>query len=181
MQAFVRARSCAVVLTIALAASASAWAGTSGGARQLTSSSSLDDAILLAVNSTREEHGLTPVRLSPQLAAAAHRHSVEMAETGLFRHDSPGGGAFWKRIAQYYESAGFHSWSVGENILWSSPDVTGTGAVRLWLQSPRHRAILLDRDWNEVGLSAVHAAAAPGAFDGREVTIVTADFGARAR
>ena len=49
------------------------------------------------------------------------------------------------------------------------------------MNSPEHRANLLDRSWREVGLSAVHAASAPGVYGGDEVTIVTADFGFRTR
>jgi hypothetical protein len=33
--------------------------------------------------------------------------------------------------------------------------------------------------WREIGVSAVHAAHAGGAYAGREVTIVTTDFGVR--
>ena len=54
-----------------------------------------------------------------------------------------------------------------------------TQALQLWLDSPPHRKTLLSRQWREVGLGAVHVASAPGTFGGREVTIVTADFGVR--
>jgi uncharacterized protein YkwD len=49
----------------------------------------------------------------------------------------------------------------------------------MWLNSPPHRKNLLTPGWREIGLSAVHVAAAPGVFEGRETTIVTADFGTR--
>jgi hypothetical protein len=38
---------------------------------------------------------------------------------------------------------------------------------------------MLTTRWREIGLSAVHVASAPGAYGGREVTIVTTDFGVR--
>jgi uncharacterized protein YkwD len=176
-----RLRWLAVLLATAFVATAPAWAGPSGGARQLTAAPSLDVGLLSAVNDIRAERGLRPVRLSPQLSAAARLHSMEMANSGSFRHESPNGEAFWKRIKRFYDSKGFRTWSVGENILWASPDVTSSGAVELWLDSPRHREILLSPRWSEVGLSAVHAMSAPGEFEGLEVTIVTADFGARSR
>ena len=47
------------------------------------------------------------------------------------------------------------------------------------MKSPEHRANLLSAKWREIGLSAVHVQAAPGTFDGLDVTIVTADFGVR--
>ncbi len=33
--------------------------------------------------------------------------------------------------------------------------------------------------WREIGVSAVHAASAPGTYKGMDVTIVTTDFGVR--
>jgi uncharacterized protein YkwD len=47
------------------------------------------------------------------------------------------------------------------------------------MNSPPHRANLLSPRWREVGLAAVHVGRAPGVYGGREVTIVTADFGVR--
>ena len=87
--------------------------------------------------------------------------------------------SFDKRIVRYYPLQGTHYWSVGENLLWSSPDVDAAGALNMWINSPEHRRILLTARWREIGLAAVHVAAAPGTYGGREVTIVTADFGVR--
>jgi uncharacterized protein YkwD len=49
----------------------------------------------------------------------------------------------------------------------------------MWLNSPEHRKILLTARWREIGLAAVHVTSASGTYGGREVTIVTADFGVR--
>jgi uncharacterized protein YkwD len=49
----------------------------------------------------------------------------------------------------------------------------------MWMASPEHRAILLGADWREVGFAAVHELRARGAYHGRQVTILTADFGVR--
>jgi hypothetical protein len=38
---------------------------------------------------------------------------------------------------------------------------------------------LLDPNWREIGVSAVHASSAPGVYNGLPVTIVTTDFGVR--
>jgi uncharacterized protein YkwD len=45
--------------------------------------------------------------------------------------------------------------------------------------SPPHRENLLSREWREIGIAAIHFSSAPGEYEGRPVTIVTADFGAR--
>ena len=102
-----------------------------------------------------------------------------MARVGYFSHDSANGAAFWRRVERFYGSNGRRYWSVGENLLWSSPDIDAQGALKMWMGSPEHRANLLKPEWREIGLSAVHVPSAPGAFNGLEVTIVTADFGVR--
>jgi hypothetical protein len=38
---------------------------------------------------------------------------------------------------------------------------------------------MLDPQWREIGVSAVHSLRAPGVYHGLAVTIVTTDFGVR--
>ena len=102
-----------------------------------------------------------------------------MAAHGFFAHDSLRGGRFWQRLRPHYPQRGQALWSVGENLLWATPQVNAAQAVTMWLASATHRRTLLRARWREVGLAAVHARSAPGFFGGREVTIVTADFGVR--
>jgi uncharacterized protein YkwD len=147
--------------------------------RPAASLSSLEQGVLADINSLREQHGLAPLRLSTSLSAAARQHSTEMAARGYFSHDSANGSSFDKRIARYYPIGGSHYWSVGENLLWSSPDVDAGGALDMWWNSPEHRKNMLTARWREIGLSAVHVMTAPGTYGGREVTIVTTDFGVR--
>ena len=144
-----------------------------------TSLSSLEQGVLTDINTLRREHGLAPLRLSASLSAAARQHSGEMAARGYFSHNSINGSSFDKRIARYYPMGRSRYWSVGENLLWSSPDVDAGGALNMWWNSPEHRKNMLTARWREIGVSAVHVAAAPGTFAGREVTIVTTDFGVR--
>ena len=139
----------------------------------------LDAGVLARLNEIRVLHGLVPLRLNPDLSASAAQHSREMGADGYFEHASADGTAFWQRIAQWYGSTGYAYWSVGENLLWSSPDVDSTEALRLWMNSPPHRANILDPHWREIGVAAVHIPAAPGTFHGLSVTIVTTDFGVR--
>jgi uncharacterized protein YkwD len=140
--------------------------------------SSLEQGVLQEINSVRSQHGLAPLRLSARLSAAARQHSREMVARGYFSHNSANGSSFDRRIARYYP-ARTRYWSVGENLLWSSPDVDAAGALELWWNSPEHRKNMLTSRWRDIGVSAVHVAAAPGTFGGREVTVVTTDFGVR--
>ena len=140
---------------------------------------SLEAGLLAQLNEIRAGHGLLPLRSSAGLTAAATAHSEQMAADGLFEHASANGTVFWKRIRHWYGAAGYGRWSVGENLLWSSPRVGAVGALRVWLSSPEHRANILSPSWREIGISALHVVRAPGVYQGRDVTIITADFGVR--
>lgn len=168
---------------VALAAAvAPAGASTDGnGTREVQSRAALGRGIVGEINALRAKHGLPRLVVSKSLAAAARKHSLEMAHEGFFAHESPSRGSFGERVKRDYRTAGYRSWRAGENLLWASPDIDARRAVEMWLESPGHRRILLTPGWREVGLSAVHTASAPRVFDGLEVTIVTADFGARVR
>ena len=168
-----------VALAFAAALAAPAGAHVDGAQHAAGTKTTLVSQMLGDVNRLRRSHGLTVLRLSPKLSAAAAQHSNEMARVGYFSHDSANGSAFWRRVQRYYPSSGRQYWSVGENLLWASPDVDAAGAVKMWLASPEHRANLLKGDWREIGLSTVHVPSAPGVYHGLEVTIVTADFGVR--
>jgi uncharacterized protein YkwD len=138
-------------------------------------------ALVRQINALRAAHGLSRLRLSPALNAAAAAHSTQMARLGYFSHNSADGRSFSRRVASYYPARGYRRWAAGENLVFGSPDLSAARALRGWLASPLHRANLLDRRWHELGLSAVHSTSAPGVYGGAPATIVTADFGSRAR
>lgn len=167
-------RIAAVVAALVLVAPAAA---TPRGAA--VSLSPLERGVLVDINALRAQHHLQPLRLSPALTEAACAHSEEMETDGYFAHDSFDGTAFWKRVRRFYPSTGWEYWSVGENLLWSSPGVDARGALAMWLASPEHKRNMLDPSWREIGISAVHELDAPGIYRGLAVTIVTTDFGVR--
>jgi uncharacterized protein YkwD len=51
--------------------------------------------------------------------------------------------------------------------------------VAHWMSSPEHRRNLLDPAWRQIGLATLTVPSAPGVYAGRDVTVVTADFGVR--
>jgi uncharacterized protein YkwD len=152
---------------------------TPSPSRHTVGLSSLESGVLQQLNAVRVQHHLSPLSLSARLTVASKQHSAEMGEDGYFEHTSHDGTLFWKRIGRWYPQTGYHYWAVGENLLWSSPDVEAGRAVDLWMASPEHRANILSPHWREIGISAMHFAAAPGTYDGAAVTIITTDFGAR--
>jgi uncharacterized protein YkwD len=138
----------------------------------------LEEGVFNELNNVREAHGLAPLRPNAQLGAAAADHSTEMLANGYFAHESPDGSAFWKRVRKYYPQQASGTWSVGENLLWSAPGLDPKKAVALWMSSPPHREIILTASFREVGVGAF-AAVAPGTFGGRQVVVITTDFGFR--
>jgi len=140
--------------------------------------SALEADIVGRINAERGARGLRPLRVSRGLTRAADYHSHQMGQLGFFEHESHNGAPFWRRIERFYPAHRGY-WSVGENIFWESPDTDASSAVHEWMGSAPHRQNILAREWREIGIAAVHFASAPGAFGGRPVTIVTADFGVR--
>jgi len=162
------------------AAAGAAWSpSAAAGHASVSADDALAAQVLRAINDVRRRYGLTSLRPSAKLAAAAEQHTEEMVHEGYFSHSSSDGSSFGDRIRTFYSTAGFRYWSAGENLLWASPDLNASTAVELWMKSPPHRENLLEPSWREVGLAAVHATSARGAFDGLDVTVVTADFGVR--
>jgi uncharacterized protein YkwD len=165
--------------TAANAGDAAGWNNASAGGERVTVLPRLETRLLTQINDVRRAAGLAPLRASTALAAAAQEQSFSMAEHGFFSHDSFSGAPFWKRVETRYPKPAAGGWRVGENLVWSSPQLSARRALELWLNSPPHRQNLLTAAWREVGISAVHASSAPGVYAGHDVTILTADFGVR--
>ena len=169
------------VACVSLVAATSALAAPNNTVRGIAAVDALERQVLTQMNVVRRAHRLAPLRMSKPLASAADVHSRNMGQLGFFAHESSNGSVFWHRVKRFYGWSGFRSWSVGENLLWASPEIDAAGAVKMWMDSPGHRANLLSRQWREVGLSAVFVPGAQGVYGGRDVTIVTADFGFRVK
>lgn len=123
--------------------------------------------LLRAMNATRADHGLAPLRADSTLARAARAHSVDMIQRGLFGHYG-----FLDRMQRF----GVRGPYVGENVAWGVGDLaTPAGIVRGWLASPSHRANLLSPRFRLVGLGT-----AIGDFRGHvAATVLTANFAGR--
>ena len=168
----------AVVVAVIVAAGLLAASALATGKSE-RNLASLNRRVLAAVNSFRVAHGRVPLRESSALDRSARQHSLEMGRIGYFAHPSADGTAFWRRIRRYYPATGDSYWSVGENLLWRSPNVNAPTAMGLWIASPEHLKNLLATQWRQIGISAVHVVRAPGVYKGLPVTIITTDFGVR--
>ena len=126
--------------------------------------SAAERALLDEVNRVRGAHGLHPLRSNGSLARAARSHTRTMLTRQQFAH-----GNTVARLRRF----GVRGPLVGENLAWGSGRYASPASiVRMWLESPPHRANLLRRGFRRIGL-----AAGTGAFAGfSSATVVTADF-----
>jgi uncharacterized protein YkwD len=117
-------------------------------------------AIVRAMNVVRMSNGRRPLQVGPLLTRAARSHSVDMARRGYFDH-----GAFVRRLRSFGVRAPY----VGENIAYGTEPLTAAAIVQMWMTSPGHREILLDRGFKLVGVGVA----------GGTTKLITADFAGR--
>jgi uncharacterized protein YkwD len=135
----------------------------------------IDSAIVRAINVVRADDGLRPVRLSRTLTRVALGHTRDMLTHQLMTHAASDGTSFAARMAA--RLTGLYS-RVGETIFWEAveADPTADSIVQAWMDSPPHRAQLLDRRYRAVGVATV-----TGDYQGTNTLAVTADFGVHRR
>jgi uncharacterized protein YkwD len=127
-------------------------------------------AVRCLLNAQRASGGLAPLASDRKLARAARRFSDAMVRQGFFDHVSPQGSTMDQRI----RAAGYSGGTLGETIgRGAGALATPTAIVQAWMQSPPHRAIIMDGRFHEVGLGV--AAGSPSG--GGDAVTVTADFG----
>lgn len=123
---------------------------------ELTPDSGLASDILRLTNDVRRQHGLAPVGLQPALQNAAIGHSAEMLALNYFSHTSPTPGR--TSPVDRVREAGASPMRVSENLFYCEGypvDALAPVVIDSWLQSPGHRANLLDPQVTHMGLGVV--------------------------
>ncbi|HWH93153.1 MAG TPA: CAP domain-containing protein [Baekduia sp.] len=127
------------------------------------------------VNAVRLQHGLSPLRADPRLAAAARHHAADMAAHDFFAHDSPSAGTMQARVTRAGYLRSGRAWSLGEALAWGTARAGAPRAIlRGLLASPPHRAILLSPAFRDLGVGVAHGA--PRGRDAGALTVAL-DFG----
>jgi len=138
---------------------------------------SAEIAVVRLLNQARVQHNLNPLHVRTSLCRAARTHSQEMIRKGFFSHLSYNGESPSARVLRYgYGRTGCASWRTGE-VIACGAGLAGRpqAIVDAWLESPAHRAILLDPHWRDIG-----AGRARGMFRGLSgAAIFTVDLGRR--
>ncbi|HZE32193.1 MAG TPA: CAP domain-containing protein [Actinoallomurus sp.] len=105
-------------------------------------------------NAQRAQHGCSALHVDSRLRTAARAHSKDMRVRGYFEHDSPDGKTPWDRIkAAGYTQAG------AENIAMGYP--TAKAVVVGWMNSPGHRANILNCSLKAVGIGVEYGSGGP--------------------
>lgn len=151
-----------LVLGLALAVSARAGANDTTAPERLASVGLMtptpgEIAVVRVMNSVRATNGVPPLRIGRALSRAARAHSLDMARRGYFDH-----GPFVQRLRRFGVRAPY----IGENLASGTEPLPAAAIVRMWLASPSHRQIMLDRGFRLVGVG----------FAGGSTRLVTADF-----
>ncbi len=133
---------------------------------------------LCQLNRERAHNGLRALKLNKRLARAARRHAHDMARRNYFSHDTLGGGSFVDRIRRAGYLEGARTWTVGENLAWGSQGFSRPRMImRMWMNSPGHRANILSPSFREIGIGVAYDA--PVAGGGQPVGTYATDFGSR--
>ncbi|MDQ2935785.1 MAG: CAP domain-containing protein [Chloroflexota bacterium] len=136
----------------------------------------LRSATLCLINKIRHHHGLGSLHSQKSLRKAAQGHSSDMVQRDYFSHDSPGGGSIQTRIGGSGYFAGARSYQYGEVIGGGTKNSGAPKAVSIaWMQSPPHRAAILDGGFHDLGVGVAHGF--PGT--GNHGATFTIDFGSR--
>lgn len=139
-------------------------------------------AIRCLTNAVRSKHDLEELRFDERLARAAATRSNDMAEQRYFAHEGPDGGDVQRAVRRTGWIPEKRSWLLGENIGWAPEGrATPVDLMRSWLDSPTHRANILNEHYTELGVGAVAAVPKADAKPGATYTQVFGVTGRAAR
>lgn len=110
--------------------------------------SRLEDQVFQLVNLERAEAGLPPVVIDPALQKIAADYACRMIDDGFFGHRNPASGYGPGERAMIGKYSFF---AVGENL--AAGQETTADVMRVWMESPSHKAIILDERWSELGIA----------------------------
>lgn len=107
-----------------------------------------------AINALRRTEGLGPLTVSPTLSRASLAKAATMAGGSPFDHNDP-----WRTWQQRLNDCGYdtNQGYASENIAAGSD--SGTATVRMWEDSPPHRANMLSTSAQTVGVARAQGGA----------------------
>lgn len=104
------------------------------------------EQVLALINNQRAQNGCPPLTQNSVLTIVAYGHSEDMGLRDYFAHDSPDGAKFSDRIL----GAGYQFSMAAENVAAGTNDLEQL--VQLWMDSPGHRANIVNCELKETGV-----------------------------
>ncbi|WP_200302690.1 CAP domain-containing protein [Streptomyces adelaidensis] len=121
---------------------------------EVSSETQAEAAVLQLVNEERAKAGCSPVAASSDLAKLAETFSEDMALRDFFDHTNPDGEDPWDRAA----ALGITGLG-GENI--ARGQATAEAVMEAWMNSPGHKANILNCDFKTLGVGVHLGAGGP--------------------
>lgn len=118
-------------------------------------------------NTQRAKYGLPPLKENTKLDASAEIKAQDMLKNQYFAHESPTGA----RITDLVASVGYDFIAIGENLALGNFKDDET-LVQAWMDSPGHRANILNNKYQEIGVAVVK-----GSFQGEITWLAVQHFG----
>jgi uncharacterized protein YkwD len=107
--------------------------------------------IIALTNEVRQQYGLIPLKENTLLDLAAQQKAQDMSLNNYFAHFSPAGVSPWYWISK----SGYNYHYAGENLAMNFID--SDEVVKAWLNSPGHRANLLNANYQDIGIAVLPA------------------------
>ena len=100
------------------------------------------------INKQRAQNGLSPLKENSELQRVARIKAQDMVNNNYFSHTSPTYGSPFDMMKSFKISYN----TAGENIAGNS---SNSSAVTAWMNSPGHRANILNSSFNQTGIGVV--------------------------
>jgi len=123
----------------------------SGGVLSYATNTS-PDGLLASTNVERVSNGAGAITINQQLTSAAQAKADDMAARNYWSHNTPDGQEPWV----FVRSSGYTYQAVGENLAYGFG--TSEATVAGWMNSPTHRANMLNSNYTEVGFGIANSA-----------------------
>ncbi|MBD2604851.1 pre-peptidase C-terminal domain-containing protein [Scytonema hofmannii FACHB-248] len=156
-------------LSLSATAAITSTSATPQSSNLPSSGNSFINRVLELTNAQRLQAGAVPLTLNSKLNNAAQAHSEDMALHDFFNHKGSNGSSIGDRAL----ASGYQFSRLGENI--AAGYATPEDVVQGWLNSPGHRANILNPSYREIGIGYYYLANDTGNINHRYYW--TQDFG----
>jgi uncharacterized protein YkwD len=110
--------------------------------------SKVRSSMLCFTNYARAKKGLKRYRPNAKLNFSSKRKAGDIIRCGAFSHEACG-----RDFAYWIDRSGYKGCSIGENIAWGSGGLGRSREIfRAWMNSPGHRAAILDSGYRHIGI-----------------------------